>query len=168
MGRCPLFLLVLGPMTHPLVPQVLDLAVPIADQLGLEIAGAVFQTNYSPPVLRVDVRNPSGDTGLEDCERLSQALEAVLDSTDILPDAYVLEVSSPGISSELSSDRDFSVFKGFMVEVQLAEPHKGKQAWIGQLVKRTDSAVQLSQKGRLISLPRELISVVQLSNQAPD
>lgn len=155
-------------MTHPLVPQIIDLATPIADRLGLEVAGAVFQTNQSPPVLRVDVRNPNGDTGLDDCERMSQALEAALDSSDILPSAYVLEVSSPGISTELVSDRDFTVFKGFMVEVQLAEPHKGKQSWVGQLVRRDETAIHLSQKGKAVHLPRELVTTVQLSNQSPD
>lgn len=155
-------------MTHPLVPPIIDLATPIADRLGLEVVGAVFQTNQSPPVLRVDVRNLSGDTGLDDCERMSQALEAALDSSNILPSAYVLEVSSPGISPELTSDRDFTVFKGFMVEVQLAEPHKGKQSWVGQLVRRDDNAIHLSQKGKAIHLPREIVTTVQLSNQAPD
>ncbi|MBD0267697.1 ribosome maturation factor RimP [Pseudanabaena sp. FACHB-2040] len=155
-------------MTHPIVPQVIDLATPLADQLGLEIAAAVFQTNQSPPVLRVDVRNPNGDTGLVDCERMSRALEAALDATDILPGAYDLQVSSPGISPELSSDRDFTVFKGFMVEVNLTEPHKGKQTWVGQLLQRSETAILISQKGKTISLPRDLITSVQLSNQAAD
>ena len=59
-------------MTHPLVPQIIELASPLASGIGLEIVGAVFQTNQSPPVLRIDVRNPNQeDTGLDDCERLS-------------------------------------------------------------------------------------------------
>jgi ribosome maturation factor RimP len=157
-----------GPMTHPLVPQVIELATPLAHQLGLEIAAAVFQTNQSPPVLRVDVRNPQGDTGLDDCERMSQVLEAALDASDILPGAYVLEVSSPGISTELKSDRDFTVFKGFMVEVSLSEPYKSKQTWVGQLVQRTESAILISQKGKTISLPGDLVASVQLSNQAAE
>jgi ribosome maturation factor RimP len=80
----------------------------------------------------------------------------------------VLEVSSPGISPQLSTDRDFLVFKGFMVEVQLTAAHRDKQLWVGQLVRRDDTAIVLNQKGRSISLPRELASRVQLSNQSPD
>ncbi|HEY9762847.1 MAG TPA: ribosome maturation factor RimP [Trichocoleus sp.] len=160
------FYWLIGPMAHPLIPQIIELATPIADQLGLEIVGAVFQTNQSPPVLRIDVRNPqTDDTGLDDCERMSQALEPALDDSNIIPDAYVLEVSSPGISSELMSDRDFTVFKGFMVEAKLTEPHRGKQTWVGQLVRRDETSVLISQKGKAISLPRELIISVQLSNQ---
>lgn len=156
-------------MTHPVIPPILELAAPIADQLGLEVVDAVFQTNQSPPVLRLDVRNlQQEDTGLEDCEKMSQALEAALDATDLLPDAYVLEISSPGISSQLSTDRDFLVFKGFMVEVKLSEPHRGKQVWVGQLVRRDETSVLLSQKGKTLSLPRDLVEVVELSNQPPD
>jgi ribosome maturation factor RimP len=156
-------------MTHPLVPQVLELAAPVADQLGLEVVEAVFQTNQSPPVLRIDVRSlEHEDTGLADCEKMSQALEAVLDTTDILPDAYVLEISSPGVASDLTCDRDFIVFKGFMVEVRLAEPHRDKQTWVGQLVRRDETAVVLSQKGKLVALPREQVVQVELSNQSPE
>ncbi|MBE9078816.1 ribosome maturation factor RimP [Romeria aff. gracilis LEGE 07310] len=156
-------------MTHPLIPEVLALATPIADELGLEVVDTVFQTNQSPPVLRIDVRNPQAeDTSLEDCERMSVALEDVLDGSAIIPDAYVLEVSSPGVSEQLTSDRDFSVFKGFMVEVQLAEPHQGKRTWVGRLVRRDDQKLALNQKGRAISIPRELVQTVQLSNQVDE
>ncbi|QQE65264.1 ribosome maturation factor RimP [Leptolyngbya sp. BL0902] len=156
-------------MTHPIIPQVLALAAPVAEQLGLEVVEAVFQTNQSPPVLRIDIRSlENEDTGLEDCEKMSQALEEVLDGSDLIPDAYVLEVSSPGVSSDLSTDRDFIVFKGFMVEVRLAEPYRGKQTWVGQLLHRDDAAVVISQRGKPITLPRENVTAVELSNESPD
>ncbi|MEM1308380.1 MAG: ribosome maturation factor RimP [Cyanobacteria bacterium P01_D01_bin.71] len=153
-------------MAHPLIPQVLDLAAPVAERLGLDVVDAVFQTNHSPPVLRVDVRNSQQeDTSLEDCEQMSQALAAVLDDTDLIPDAYVLEVSSPGISHTLTSDRDFIVFKGFMVEAKLNEVYKKRQNWVGQLLKRDEEYLHLSRKGKPTKLPRTLIEQVQLSDQ---
>ncbi|RZM82428.1 ribosome maturation factor RimP [Leptolyngbya iicbica] len=154
-------------MVHPLVPQILDLATPIAEHLGLEVVDAVFQTNHAPPVLRVDVRNHQAeDTSLDDCEHMSQSLAAVLDETNLIPDAYVLEVSSPGISTTLISDRDFIVFKGFMVEVKLTEVYKKRQTWIGQLLKRDDDYIYLTRKGKSTKLPRSLVATVELSNQA--
>ncbi len=152
-------------MTHPLIPQVLEIAAPVANQLGLDVVAAVFQTNQHPPVLRVDVRNLSQDTGLSDCEQMSHALEAALDAADILPDAYVLEVSSPGISRSLTTDREFISFKGFPVVVTTAEPHAGSSSWAGRLMKRDEAAVYLSQKGRTVAVPRQLIESVQLVNQ---
>lgn len=151
-------------MAHPLIPQILELATPVATGLGLEVVDAVFYTNQSPPVLRVDIRNPNQeDTGLEDCERMSQALEVELDAADLIPDAYVLEISSPGVSEVLTRDRDFIAFKGFPVKVVATEPYNGKTQWSGHLIRRDDQAVHLSLKGRAIAIPRPLIQAVQLT-----
>jgi ribosome maturation factor RimP len=150
-------------MTHPLVPQIIDLATPVAEELGLEVVGVVFHTNQRPPVLRVDIRNPQQDTGLNDCERMSRALEASLDGSDIIPDAYVLEVSSPGISRQLTTDREYLSFKGFPVIVFTSQPYDGQQEWIGQLIRRDEISVYLNLKGRVVEIPRTLISRVQLN-----
>ncbi|KAF3888868.1 MULTISPECIES: ribosome maturation factor RimP [Nostocales] len=152
-------------MTHPLVPQVIELATPVAEQIGLEVVGAVFHTNQRPPVLRVDIRNPTQDTGLDDCERMSRALEATLDAAKIIPDAYVLEVSSPGISRQLETDREFISFKGFPVIVRTSPPHEGQQEWNGQLVRRDETAVYINQKGRVVEIPRALVVRVQLDER---
>jgi ribosome maturation factor RimP len=149
-------------MTHPLIPQIIELATPVANALGLDVVGAVFHTNQHPPVLRVDIRNLEQDTGLDDCERMSRALEAALDAADVIPDAYVLEISSPGISRSLTTDREFISFKGFPVAVTTSEPYEGQTSWTGQLLRRDETALYLSQKGRSVAIPRHLISRVQL------
>jgi ribosome maturation factor RimP len=153
-------------MTHPLIPQVIDLATPVAATLGLEVVGAVFQTNQSPPALRVDIHSPQADISLDDCERMSHLLEVALDESNLMPDAYVLEISSPGISRSLSSDREFTSFKGFPVEVATAEPHNGKTTWLGLLVRRDQETVYINQKGRTVAIPRPLVSRVQLVDRA--
>jgi ribosome maturation factor RimP len=152
-------------MTHPLIPQLIDLATPVAEDLGLEVVGAVFHTNRRPPVLRVDIRNSVGDTGLDDCERMSRALEEKLDQVNLIPDTYVLEISSPGISRQLTTDREFLSFKGFSVIVTTSEPYEGHKEWRGKLVSRDDSEVHLNQKGRAIAIPRELVTRVQLDDK---
>ncbi|MFB2833367.1 ribosome maturation factor RimP [Floridanema evergladense] len=152
-------------MTHPLVPQIIEIANPIAEALRLEVVGVVFHTNQSPPVLRVDIRNPVQDTSLDDCERMSRALETSLDASDVIPDAYVLEISSPGISRHLSSDREFISFKGFTVLVNTSEPYEGKSEWRGKLIERDETSVYLNQKGRKIAIPRTLITRVQLEEK---
>lgn len=151
-------------MTHPLIPRILELAAPVAQELGLDVVGAAFHTHQSPPVLRVDVCNADGTTGLDDCERMSRNLDAVLDVSDVLPDAYVLEISTPGLSKLLSSDREFASFRGFGVIATLTEPYKGKKQWTGRLIERTEKAVRISQKGRVLALPRTAIAQVCLDD----
>jgi ribosome maturation factor RimP len=149
-------------MAHPLVPKIIELAEPVANSLGLEVVGAVFHTNQHPPVLRIDIRNLERDTGLDDCEQMSLALEPVLDASNVLSEAYILEISSPGISRSLTTEREFISFKGFPVTITTSEPYAGQQEWTGQLVRRDEDMVHLTQKGRAIAIPRNLIIKVHL------
>lgn len=158
-------------MTHSLIPPLLELAAPVAEALGLEVVRGVFQPNYNPPVLRLDIRNRLGDTSLEDCERMSRSLEPLLEEASFIPDAYVLEVSSPGIPNELTTDREFSSFKGFPVLVKSNEsgdrpPGTGSanrpRETLGTLLSRDETHVYLNQKGRSLKIPRALITSVQL------
>ncbi|MGK7906258.1 MAG: ribosome maturation factor RimP [Synechococcus sp.] len=150
-------------MAHPLAAEFSRIAEPIAKSLGLELVKVVFYTNQNPPVMRLDIRNPvSSDTSHDDCEAMSRALGARLEVSDPVPGNYVLEVSSPGLSTILSSDRDFEVFKGFTVAVTMAQPHKNQMQWQGTLQKRNDETLLLSIKGRPVKLPRHLIQQVKL------
>ncbi|MEO1133051.1 MAG: ribosome maturation factor RimP [Cyanobacteria bacterium J06639_1] len=152
-------------MTHPLATEVERLAQPIASSLGLEVVRVVFHTNQRPPVMRVDVRRPDADeTSHADCEALSRALDARLDEADLVPGNYMLEVSSPGLSSHLSSDRDFTSFKGFGVVVSVEPPHKGRSSWSGTLQGRDDEFVLISCKGRRVKLPRAIVQDVELED----
>ncbi|MFN5516006.1 MAG: ribosome maturation factor RimP [Cyanobacteriota bacterium] len=151
-------------MTHPLIPPILELATPIAQRLGLEVVSAVFQTNKTPPVLRLDIRNPQEDTSLDHCEALSRELDEQLEATALIPHAYVLEVSSPGLSPILTTERDFLSFKGFKVAVDLTEEYQKRRRWEGALQGRDETHLHLQVKGRAIALPRELVATVQLAD----
>jgi ribosome maturation factor RimP len=153
-------------MTHPLIPQILALAHPVASQLNLAVVDAVFHTNQHPPTLRVNIRNLTTDTGLDDCEQMSRALEMALDAAELIPEVYVLEVSSPGVSDLLSSDRDFQSFRSFPVVVTTEAPFQGHTEWAGTLIGRDQSVVRITQRGRAIAIPRELVVQVQLQNSA--
>lgn len=149
-------------MTHPVIPDILALAQPIAEELGLEVVNAVFQTNKRPPVLRVDVRNLQQDTSLNDCEAFSRGFDAHLEQSSLIPSAYVLEVSSPGISPYLVTERDFIAFKGFEVLVTSQEAHQGQSRWQGSLQGRDGEAVYLSIKGKTVAIPLTEGITVQL------
>jgi ribosome maturation factor RimP len=152
-------------MAHPLIPQITDIANPIAADLGLELVAVVFHTHERPPSLRVDIRNLEADTGLQDCERMSRALEAALDAKELIPFAYALEVSSPGTSRQLTTDREFNAFGGFAVEVTTDRSWDGKTEWQGQLIRRDDTKIYLSLKGRTIEIPREVVTKVYLHDK---
>jgi ribosome maturation factor RimP len=151
-------------MVHPVVPKIIEVASPLAEELNLELVNAVFQTNKTPPILRLDIRNPHGDTSLENCEQMSRVLEEKLDLTEIIPGAYVLEISSPGISRILTTDREFVAFKGFAVIVKTFAPYKNKKQWQGRLQYRDEKVIEINDKGKAIAIPRELVAKVQLDD----
>ena len=150
-------------MAHPLIPEIIALANPIADTLNLEVVNAIFHTNQSPPVLRVDIRNRQQETSLNNCEQMSRSLEAALDAANLIPDTYILEISSPGISQFLTTERDFASFKGFPVVVTTSKPYKNRQEWIGQLMHRNENAIHINRKGCAIAIPLSLVVKVQLA-----
>ena len=113
-----LLILRLFNMTHSLISSIKKLAQPIAEQLNLNIVKIIFQSNRNPANLRIDIENLSGDTCLENCEKMSRLLEETLDQENIIPLAYTLEVSSPGIGNNLTTDREFISFKGFPIIVE--------------------------------------------------
>ncbi len=152
-------------MAHPLIPQITDIANPIAAELGLEVVAVVFHTHERPPSLRIDIRNPTEDTGLQDCERMSRALDAALDTTDLIPFEYSLEVSSPGTSRELTTDREFNAFSGFAIQVTAKETADTKNTeWQGNLIRRDETTIYLNKKGRTIQISRELVAKVVLDD----
>ncbi|TYQ25678.1 ribosome maturation factor RimP [Pseudanabaena sp. UWO311] len=150
-------------MSHPLIPQIFQIAEEVASPLGLEVVDVVLHTNKNPVVLRVDIRNPDQNTGLDDCERMSRSLEPTLDAADLIPHAYVLEISSPGAERQLQGDREFVAFRGFMVTVGTTVLHEGKQSWSGHLMSRNETHVTISIKGRIVNIPRELVERVELA-----
>jgi ribosome maturation factor RimP len=151
-------------MSHPLIPQILQVAEEVASPLGFEVVNVVLHTNKNPTVLRVDIRNPNQNTGLDDCEQMSRSLEPALDALDLIPHAYVLEISSPGADRLLQGDREFVAFRGFMVAVNTISAYEGKQVWTGHLISRNENHVSISIKGRVVNIPRELIERVELSS----
>jgi ribosome maturation factor RimP len=152
-------------MTHPLIPNITEIAESIARELNLEIVNLAFQTSKNPPVLRVDIRNPSGDTSLDNCEKMSRLLEETLDAKDIIPSAYMLEISSPGIGENLTTDREFISFKGFPVMVETNTEYKKHTQWQGNLQGRDEKAIHINCKGKMVAIPREIVTRVQLENK---
>lgn len=147
-------------MNQPLTPEIIELATAIAEKLGVTVVKINFQTNKKPPVLRIDIQKIEGDTTLDDCTKMSQLLSEILDIENIIPDNFMLEISSPGITQELRTERDFISFKGFPVLVKTNTPYKNKEDWRGNLQGRDEQAVYINQKGKPVKIPLELVETV--------
>ena len=106
----------------------------------------------------------AGGGGSEKLEALNRHLSAYIDAQDeddSLP-AFLLEVSSPGLSATLTTDLDFTAFKGFPVVATTTEPFKSKTRWEGTLVGRDEEFLSLNLKGRSQRIPIGIIDEVCL------
>lgn len=82
--------------------------------------------------LRAYIDKENGIT-VDDCELVSRALSDMLDKNDFIPDAYILEVSSPGLGRQLKRDKHFEKSIGEEVEVKLYKPLNKKKDYVGTL-----------------------------------
>lgn len=154
-------------MPHPLVPRLEQLARQVADPGGLDLLEVQLLTHRIPLTVQVLVRRADGrDVTLEDCAALSGPLGEAIESSGLLESSYVLEVSSPGIGEDLHSDRDFSSFRGFPVEVRHRPSAGPERRTEGLLRGRDDQAILLNDRGRSIRISREEVVAVRLISRA--
>lgn len=106
--------------------RIRELARPVAEGFGLELVDVAYTSEYGRRVLRVYIDKPGGVT-LEDCERVSRELGAVLDVEDPIPQSYNLEVSSPGLDRPLKTEADFARFAGKRARIRAREPVEGRR-----------------------------------------
>lgn len=114
------------------VSAVWQLAEPIARELGLELWDVCFVKEGVSWFLRVFI-DKDGGVGIEDCEKMSRALDAPLDEADPIEQSYCLEVSSPGIERELTREEHFKKYLGAGVLVRFIRPRDGKRDFSGVL-----------------------------------
>ena len=93
-----------------------QLLVPIVEKYGVEIYDVEYVKEGSDWYLRAYIDKPEG-VNINDCENVSRALSDVLDTEDYIEDAYILEVSSPGLGRTLKKDKHLAKSIGQEVEI---------------------------------------------------
>src|SRR3954470_20678405 len=121
------------------VEQVTAIASRIARSYGLDIFDVQYRREGPGMVLRVQIDRPgSGATAeesvsVEDCARVSRDLSAVLDVEDLVPTAYTLEVSSPGLDRPLRHAADYGRFAGRRAKLVMRAAIDGQMFFKGRL-----------------------------------
>ena len=123
--------------------NVWDLIEPVADELGYEIWNVEYVREGADMYLRVTIDSENG-IDLGDCEKMTRAIDPLLDEADPIEDSYYLEVSSPGVERVLTLDSHFAVMAGSEVEIKLYRAVDGKKEVRGILVGREDGAVTVN------------------------
>lgn len=134
---------------------------PVVTGMGYELVGVEYGGGSGNGCLRVYIDSPDGIT-VDDCAAVSEQLSAALDVDDPIPDAYVLEVSSPGINRPLFTREDFERFRGERVFVRLEEALDGRKRFKGRLIEVQADTVDVDVDGRVWQLPLGLVEQAHL------
>jgi len=149
---------------HEVPDRLRDAAARVAASYGLDIFDVQFRREAPGWVLRVIIDRPASvadvgqeSVGIEDCQRVSQDLSALLDVEDELTagmsQGYTLEVSSPGLDRPLRGEADYVRFAGRLAKIVTAEPVGGQSAFAGRLNGVEDGDVLLVEGTRLHRVP---------------
>jgi ribosome maturation factor RimP len=141
--------------------ELLQLLEPTIAGLGYELADLEVNLGGKHGMLRLFIDKPDG-IGLDDCEKVSLAVGALLDIEDPLPGHYDLEVSSPGLDRKLTKIEHFQRFKGETVKVQMRFPIEGRRRFRGTLVSSDEENIVVEVDGVSHTLPVATIDTARL------
>jgi len=140
--------------------RVLELVKQVADEQGVELFD-IELLGRGKLLLRVMIDKEGGIT-LDDCERFSRSLEALLDVEDPIPMSYTLEVSSPGLDRPLKELKDFEKNMGKLARIITIEKIENQNLFIGRILNANSDFLKLLVHGREIDIPFDKISKARL------
>lgn len=134
---------------------------PTVERLGYELADLEVRLGGKNGLVRLFIDSPEG-IGLDDCEKVSRAVSALLDVEDPVPGNYDLEVSSPGLDRKLRKVEHFQRFIGQIVKVKLRFPLEGRRRFRGKLLSADDENIVVEVDGESYSLALATIDTARL------
>lgn len=122
-----------------------------AESLGYRIWNVEYVKEGADMYLRVTIDSDNG-IDIDDCERMTRAIDPILDEADPIDGSYILEVSSPGVERVLTTDEHFALMAGSEVEIKLYRPVDGARVIRGILVGRADGKITVNTPSGELSL----------------
>ena len=141
--------------------ELQELIEPTIERLGYELTDLEVRLSGQGGLLRLTIDKPDG-IDLDDCEKVSHAVSALLDVEDPVPGNYNLEVSSPGLDRKLTKVEHFQRFEGETLKVTMRFPIEGRRRFRGTLVSSDDENIVVEVDGESHSLPMSMIDTARL------
>ncbi|MDO5127746.1 MAG: ribosome maturation factor RimP [Eubacteriales bacterium] len=141
-----------------------ELVTPIIEANDFELVDVEYVREGGEYYLRV-YADKEGGINIDDCVLISRALEEKLDEEDKLTDAYILEVSSPGLTRPLKKEKDFERSIGKLVDIKLYQAHNGMKELTGTLDVFDEQSITVipEQSDTPVTIKRSDISMIRLA-----
>ncbi len=135
--------------------------IPIIEQLGYEYVGTEIKKN-GPDTELIVYADKSEGIGLDDCEKISRAIDDVIEELDPVSEGYFLCVSSPGLDRPLKSERDFKRSIGKEVDVKPYKAQKKQKMFTGKLISFNENSFIIESDGKQAEFEYSETAIVRL------
>ena len=139
-------------MQKEIVDRVRAIADPIISDEGMELVDVEYRRESRGWVLRLYLDKEGGVT-LDDCKRISQEVGRSLDVEDFIQIPYALEVSSPGLSRPLKSEKDFMKYRHSLIKVKTLDPIQNRRQFKGRLLGVSANQIEMEVEGEIFQIP---------------
>lgn len=134
--------------------KIAGMITPQLSHLGYELVRVAVLGRERPTIQVMADRADGSQISVEDCERITHAVSAVLDVEDPLPSAWTLEVSSAGIDRPLTRAKDWTRFAGHQARVEMLMPQDGRRRFTGLVLGADETHARLRlDDGTDVALP---------------
>ena len=137
--------------------------LPITEECGVEIYDVEYVKEGSDWYLRAYIDREGGVT-IGDCEKVSRAVSEMMDREDFIEDAYILEVSSPGLGRALKKDKHLARSIGEEVEIKTYKPIEKQKEFSGILEAFDEGSITIRPEGKeSLKFERNDIALIRLA-----
>ena len=144
-----------------LLEEVRQTVEPILQFEGMQLVDLEYQREAQGWVLRVYI-DREGGINIDDCAQISTELGTNLEVRDLIPNKYILEVSSPGLTRPLKKPEDFEKYRQRPVKIKTFAPVEGRRNFKGTLLGMEGDLVQVEVDGRSYGIPLKSIAKANL------
>ena len=137
-----------------------NLLINTIQDLGYELYDVQYVKEGKDYYLRIFIDRPEG-ISLEDCEKVSNSVDPILDKEDYIKEQYFLEVSSPGIERILKKDKHLQDNIGNLVEIRLFKQVEKQKKMQGILKEFDEQNITIESEGKNIQVERKNIAVIR-------
>ncbi len=149
--------------------KILEMVTPLCQAKDIDVWGIelLFGAGGRHNIVRLYL-DSAGGVGIDECTAISRHLSLTLDVEDVIPGAYTLEVSSPGLERPFFSLEQMGAYIGQTIRVRLHTPLEGRKNFKGSLVAVTPPRFTLSDDGGSFELDWENVGKANLVYEHPD
>jgi ribosome maturation factor RimP len=148
-------------MEGDIVDRVRAMILPIVLSEEMEVVDIEYRRESGGWILRL-ILDKEGGVTLDDCTRVSQEVGRSLDVEDILQTSYTLEVSSPGLTRPLKTEKDFMKYLHRLVKVKTVDPIQNRRQFKGKLLGVSENEVEIEVEREIFQIPLSNVAKANL------